>query len=362
MAAILSQFSTTGFYKAPVCKGLLCSMFLTCTAINVPLLAYVRKYLICRLDDVITHHQLWRLLTCRAAFFDTKDLVCGALLIYYFRVFERRMGSHKFGSFLFGSCVISAVLEFLATWGLHTLNYSVSRNGIIPPGPYGLIFPLFVLYFFDIPGLTQTHIVGIPVTGKSLTYLLGIQICSTSLSTLLSAACGIASGLVYRSNVCGVQQWLCIPAVLSRVMSRGLSWLLSSSPPTSDDLPMGATLEIQRQQQVEALEQRLMLNHAREMRGRPPIPEQNNFFGGLLNRRVPPVDGNVADNFAAAAAAATVQENNTNHADEFPVAAQEEQIVFLTDMGFQRELVVNALRSTGNNIEAATNILLQQNS
>jgi hypothetical protein len=29
--------------------------------------------------------QVWRLLTSRITFLDTKDLVCGALLIYYFR-------------------------------------------------------------------------------------------------------------------------------------------------------------------------------------------------------------------------------------------------------------------------------------
>ena len=63
-----------------------------------------------------------------------------------------------------------------------------------------------------------------------------------------------------------VQSWLRIPNIVAKICDKTLSWLLSSSPST-EALPMGATLEIQRQQQVEALEQRLILNHAREMRG-----------------------------------------------------------------------------------------------
>lgn len=38
--------------KAPVSKGLMGSMFLTCTAMNMPLLAHMRKYLVCKLPDI----------------------------------------------------------------------------------------------------------------------------------------------------------------------------------------------------------------------------------------------------------------------------------------------------------------------
>lgn len=58
---------------------------------------------------------------------------------------------------------------------------------------YGLIFPLFVSFFFDVPRVAQTHILGIPVTGKTLTYLLGLQVCSTSIATVISGLCGIVS-------------------------------------------------------------------------------------------------------------------------------------------------------------------------
>ena len=58
---------------------------------------------------------------------------------------------------------------------------------------YGLVFPLFVPYLFDVPRVTTTHVLGAPVTGKTLTYLIGLQICSTSAAAGVSAACGIVS-------------------------------------------------------------------------------------------------------------------------------------------------------------------------
>lgn len=156
--------------NAPVSKGLMGCMFLTCTALNVPLFAHFRKYLICKLPDaflkgevgnvelwnslilkffslvtinsfsmvhvsdtllylmlcyivrknvidrwnvilylyiqyyyfchghsVIFHNykctdrrfplfQIWRIASAKISFVDTKDLVCGSLLIYYFRL------------------------------------------------------------------------------------------------------------------------------------------------------------------------------------------------------------------------------------------------------------------------------------
>ena len=39
--------------NAPVSKGLMGCMFLTCTALNVPLFAHMKKYLICKLPEVL---------------------------------------------------------------------------------------------------------------------------------------------------------------------------------------------------------------------------------------------------------------------------------------------------------------------
>lgn len=38
--------------NAPVSKGLVGYIFLTCTALNVPVLAHLKKYLVCKFPDI----------------------------------------------------------------------------------------------------------------------------------------------------------------------------------------------------------------------------------------------------------------------------------------------------------------------
>ncbi|EFX80802.1 hypothetical protein DAPPUDRAFT_51066, partial [Daphnia pulex] len=229
--------------------------------------------------------QVWRLFTSQTAFLETKDLICAALLIYYFRVFERRLGSKKFASHLLATSLISLGLQVPIILLIRSTGWASYHHGHLPPGPYGLIFPLFVPYLCDIPRMTRTHILGIPITGKTLTYLVGLQVCSTSFPTAVSAFCSIAAGLWYRWNVLRVQDWLAIPDWLARITDMTFGRLLSSSPPA--DGPM-------------------------EVRPNDPTPPS------------------------------------------------EENVTFLTSMGFSRDRVMRALQTTGNNVEAATNLLLQE--
>lgn len=76
-----------------------------------------------------------------------------------------------------------------------------SFDGAIPLFRYGVIFPLFVNYLFDIPRVAQTSVLGIPITGKTLTYLLGLQVCSTSAATAISACAGIVSNNQYLYHI-----------------------------------------------------------------------------------------------------------------------------------------------------------------
>jgi len=193
MASAVSQYSTTGFYRAPVSKGLMGVLFITCTAINVPFLSHLRQYLVCRLPDAVLGGEVWRLLSARAAFLETKDLICGALLVYSFRVFERRFGSRKFASHLLATTLMSLVLETALVTLIKSSQWGLHHSGYLPPGPYGLIFPLFVPYLFNIPRITRTHVLGIPITGKTLTYLVGLQMCSTSIPIAITSLCSIVS-------------------------------------------------------------------------------------------------------------------------------------------------------------------------
>ncbi|KAJ8875217.1 hypothetical protein PR048_023112 [Dryococelus australis] len=69
---------------------------------------------------------------------------------------------------------------------------------------------------------------------------------------------------MYRYNVLWMGRWLVVPRWLSRLSSVTLGWALRSSAPQEGSI--GATLEIQRAQQLEVLEQQVLLSRARDMR------------------------------------------------------------------------------------------------
>lgn len=126
---------------------------------------------------------------------------------------------------------------------------------------------------------------------------------------------------------------------------------------------MGATLDIQRQEQTERLEQQIILQRSRDSR-----QVRQNTGQGYAERLVGPemswgnpaaangmqqqrrrLFGNNLPNFNA----------NANARENIIQEPSEENITFLTEMGFSREQVLRALNSTANNVEAATNLLLQ---
>ncbi|XP_018015377.1 ubiquitin-associated domain-containing protein 2 [Hyalella azteca] len=329
MATILSRSSTTGFYNAPVTKGLMGCLFLTCTSLNVPLFAHLRRYLICNLPEVISKGEIWRILLAKLSFVDMKDLVVGFLLMYYFRIFERRYGSHKFASYLIANQCVTTLLETVTVLSLHYAGFDLHNGGHLPPGPYGLIFPLFVSYYCDIPHVAQTRVLGVPITGKTLTYLLGLQLAYTSPATAISALCGVVSGLIYRHNVLYIQRLTFIPAVVGRFAAATLGPLLASAPP--QETLTGATLELQRQEEMELWDQQmLMRQRGRHMQmegdeGRRAGAELN----GFLNPQPPP-------------------------------PPSEDQIQTLVAMGFDRQRVLSALRDSHNDVNTASHILLQQ--
>lgn len=121
-----------------------------------------------------------------------------------------------------------------------------------------------------------------------------------------------------------------------------LSFLPASGPPTPGTGLLGATLEIQRTQQAEALEQQLLRARARY---NVPVGGRQMRLEELWNQAA----GGGGGGRARAAAAAPLQ--GAAHASPVLVAT-------LTDMGFPRERVEEALRQTNNDVDQATNLLL----
>ncbi|KAL3847407.1 hypothetical protein ACJMK2_018320 [Sinanodonta woodiana] len=342
--------SASGFYQASVSKGLLSSVVASSIILNFPLHQY-RHYFVYNHADVFSRLQIWRIITSKLAFLDLKDLFICSLLIYYFRVFERRFGSRKYASFLLATCTLGTALEYLVIFLCRTCEIQLRP---FPSGPLSMIYPLFVLYFCDIPRVALSQVWGIPFTGKSIIYILGLQAASTSLESFIVAVCGIVSGILWRFNSLKIQSIFKIPNWFARLCNATLGRILNSRAPSSDFVPMGATLELQRQEQMEQMEQHMIWQSLRNNR---QINRHNIQIGPPQNlANGPGIFGTTNNNPYNGLGQRHNIDNETNTNQE----STEEQVQQLVDMGFNQEQVRNALRISNNDISVATNILLQE--
>ncbi|XP_031414607.1 ubiquitin-associated domain-containing protein 2 [Clupea harengus] len=352
------MFTTTGsrgMYKAPLSKSLL----LVPTALTVLLMLLQPQYQSLfeyNLQAVREDHQIWRLVYGRLIWLDLKDTFCSGLLIYNFRVLERRFGSRKFASFLLGTWIVCAAMDLLLAETLHFL-FELQVE-MLPAGLLGPVFALFVPFFCSIPRVPVTQLLGqISITNKSLVYIMGLQLLTSSYFMWVVALSGLLSGVLYRSNLLWMQRLLLVPAWLSRVGSLLLEPLLSGSEPTQEaPMGMGATLDIQRQQRMDMLDQQMLLSQLAQVRRNAQPPQ-----AGLLNwNRFFPTLRQRGRNAAPAPAAAAPQARRPGPSpppENTPVT--EEQVARLMEMGFSRVDAQEALRASNNDINMATNFLLQ---
>lgn len=126
------------------------------------------------------------------------------------------------------------------------------------------MFSLFVNFFHDIHSTSSTSLLGISFSGKGLTYAIGAQIIISSRGSLISAVSGIISGIIF-NFILPHRYWLIrVPESVAKFTSKMFRWFESEEP---DDGPflLGATIEIQRQQNAELIEQQVMMSSVQEM-------------------------------------------------------------------------------------------------
>ncbi|XP_043991664.1 ubiquitin-associated domain-containing protein 2 [Gambusia affinis] len=344
-----------GLYKAPLCKGLL--LVLNGLTVMLTLLPQYQDMFVYSLQAVAHQHQVWRLLCGRLVCLDVKDSFCSSLLIYNFRIFERRFGTRKFSSFLLGTWFLSALVDFLLAQAFQFLfEYEVEE---LPAGLLAPVFSLFVPFYQSIPRMPVTQVLGhIHITNKTLVYIVGLQLLTSSPFMWLLALSGLISGGLYHSNALWLQKVFFVPVWVSSVGKYILEPLFSSSQPNDETpLGMGATLDIQRQQRMDLLDQQLLLaqyNEARRNARRQPrggLLQWTRLFPSLRHRgqNRPPVQPHPE--------AQTHQSTQPPLLENSPVA--EEQVARLVEMGFSRVDALEALRASNNDINMATNFLLQ---
>uniref|UniRef100_A0A481DBP2 Ubiquitin-associated domain-containing protein 2 n=1 Tax=Sus scrofa TaxID=9823 RepID=A0A481DBP2_PIG len=346
--AVSTSTGSSGLYKAPLSKSLL----LVPSALSLLLallLPHCQRFFVYDLQAVKDEFQIWRLICGRIICLDLKDTFCSSLLIYNFRIFERRYGSRKFASFLLGSWVLSAVGDFILVEAVqYSFGITAARN--LPSGFLAPVFALFVPFYCSIPRVQVAHILGpLSITNKTLIYILGLQLFTSGSYIWIVAISGLVSGICYNSQVLQMHEVLCVPSWMAKFCSWALEPIFSSSEPTTEArIGMGATVDIQRQQRMELLDRQLTLAQFAHSR------RQRQQQGGMINwnRLFPPLR----------------QRRNVNYQDgrrsepqaSPPLEVSEEQVARLMEMGFSRGDALEALRASNNDLNVATNFLLQQ--
>lgn len=356
--------SSTGFYHAPLSKGLL---VLTGTAslFNILFASSTRNLLSSTpWIQIVRNSKLWQILSSSFYYSTTRNLICGSFLLYTFRIFERRFGSKKYASYIFSTTVIAIGLQLTTISALKHFGHEV---GLPPSGLFGMVYATLVQYFCDIPASDAVTFLGLPISGKILIYSMALQMLLSNKESLLAGICGMVAGLIYRFNLFQVQRWLKLPEFLSSAVSRAFGNMFVSEEPPVQPYAMGATLEIQRQQQMEHYEQQAMraarMGHLRN-RGPARVGQ------GYADVLVPPAGGwmwgaAAAPNHPGAPlndwqANRQSDDDNANLPQQPAVEVSEEQVQTLVEMGFSRLAVLHALTTSNNDITMATNILLSQ--
>ncbi|CAM6021996.1 unnamed protein product [Sphagnum balticum] len=293
-----------GFYNAPVTKGIVFACGLVSVLVGTQGGAKVFSL---SYQRVVQKHELWRLLTSPCLFSSTPELLFGLYLVYFFRVFERQIGSNKYLFFVLFSTAFTNILELVTLAAFK--DSRILSGTLLSPGPYGLIFASFVPFFFDIPISTRFKVFGACFSDKSFVYLAGLQLLLSSWKrSLVPGICGVIAGFIYKSNVLGIRR-VKFPEQLAAATARLFAPFMSgmSSPSTNT-----------------------RINASREatVTAPPARPFENRFAATAppLSSLLPP---------------------------------PEESVSTLVAMGFEREDALQALAMARNDVATATNLLLE---
>ncbi|XP_074048060.1 ubiquitin-associated domain-containing protein 2 isoform X4 [Macrotis lagotis] len=185
----LSSLQKSWEDKAPLSKSLL----LVPSALSILLallFQHYQNFFVYNLQAIKNDLQIWRLICGRIICLDLKDTFCSSLLIYFFRIFERRYGSRKFASFLLGSWILSALFDLIIVEAMQ-YSFGITASNL-PSGFLGPVFALFVPFYCSIPRVQVTQILGqFSITNKTLIYILGLQLLTSSTYIWVVATSGL---------------------------------------------------------------------------------------------------------------------------------------------------------------------------
>ena len=243
-------------------------------------------------------------------FFNTPGSACTGIFLNYHmcRMFERLMGSRKFGSFLFFSYLLCRVLESV----LLKLVDGDATMMMEKPAAFYITLPLAVVYFVEVPSTFHFTLFGILNCGNTLFVYLAMMHLATSkyyasiVTTFVSVIGGIFAWILVECLGVKLPLWLCslVDKTVGKIFDSGVG-------------------------------------NGRSARGKAIV----RF--GIGNR--------------SAAAQAEQRRRRGREGDGGPFVLDENSVNTLVSMGFSEQRVKQTLHVTNNNIEAAMNMLLNEN-
>ncbi|KAF2588349.1 hypothetical protein F2Q70_00041003 [Brassica cretica] len=156
-------------------------------------------------QDIFEKFRIWKLIMSSFAFSSTPESMFGLYLLYYFRVFERQIGSNKYSVFILFSGTLSLLLEVTLLSLLKGTLHSVSRQ----PKSASLLVRIcnnsgYHRKFTDLwtirPDIcfVYTLLLGHPSFNKLLL--------SSWKRSIFPGVCGIIAGSLYRLNILGIRK------------------------------------------------------------------------------------------------------------------------------------------------------------
>ncbi|KAK9671193.1 hypothetical protein RND81_12G012500 [Saponaria officinalis] len=291
--------SPSGFNNAPVTKAVV-----ICSALFTTFFGFRGRShkLGLSYQDVFQNPKIWKIIVSIYAFMSTPELMFGLFLLYYFRVFERQIGSNKYSVFILFSFAVSFFLESVVLGLLKDPSFSIAS------GPYSLVFSSFVPFFFDIPMSTRFRVFGLHFSDKSFIYLAGLQLLLSSWKrSIVPGICGVIAGFLYRLNIFYIRKAK-LPDFISTLFSR-LSWPSVGSSSST----------------------------AARTRNIPGTVSAPPYAGRQVERNYPSLIAGM-------------------------VEPSEDSVAMLVSMGFDRDNARQALVQARNDVNVATNILLEAQS
>ncbi|XP_042425092.1 rhomboid-like protein 20 [Zingiber officinale] len=246
----------SGFHNAPVTRALVISSAIITVTYG---LRGRSRSIGLSYQDITQNHGLWKTVPSIFAFSSSPELIIGLYLIYYFRVFERQIGSNKYSVFVLFSLVASTFFQ-IAGLGL------LKDSQVLASGPYGLIFAAFVPFYFDIPVTSRFRMLGLNFSNKSAIYFAGFQlVLSAWRRSFIPAICGLLTGFLFRANIFCIRK-LKFPKKLTSLFS----WLFLSSPSSSP-----SSANIRRNAYISSMDHRVQRNYRSVGNFMPEPPESS---------------------------------------------------------------------------------------